>query len=342
MANRTDANLVTAQTKLIGSYQAKELRYIYPATYLQFKLSSPIMLPNYDMLRKREDRTIETNFNLRTSRDLGTGGRTHEPTFTKGDSSTLVPSWDTYDDGFYMSLKQADNSLYDHQEQMNIELENVVANFMQKMEGLATTHVFNNRSGVNIATAEGSFDATDDVWAVPSADADRAIQISKSNMYVNNYSESNLVAFCDTVSYNKFLFQAAQGAQNSTNLSFQFQGVTYIHSVGLGAKAADLVGAYTDGFWVMAEMGTFGVLPWIPKQNRQGVDTKEAKFSSIMNPVDGFSYAVYEYESRADDSLNNGSAQDIVTQYEISIDQAFVDAPLSVTDETIFQAFAIV
>ena len=342
MANRTTANLVKAQAKLIGLYQAEELRYRYPATYLQFKLSSPIMMPNYDELRKREDRTVETNYNLRSSRALGVGGRTHNHTGVKGDSAILTPSWTTYNDDFSMSLKQADNSLYSAQDQMDSELQNIVANFMEGMETLATAHVFSNRSGVNVGTAEGTFDAVDDIWAVPAADEDRAIQITKSNMYENKYSDKQLVFFCDTVSYNKFKFQLAQGSSNATNLSFQDGGITYVHSVELGALGAGLVGAYAKGFWVVAEMGTFGVLPWIPKQNRNGVNTKEQEYSSIGNPIDGFSYAVNTYSERADDSANNGYTQDEVTQYEFSIDQSFLDAPLSTVDETIFQAFAIV
>jgi len=342
MANRTTANLVKAQAKLISLYQAEELRYRYPATYLQFKLSSPIMIPGYEVLRTREDRTVETNYNLRTKRSLSTGGRLYNHTGAKGDTSTLTPSWTPYSDTFNMSLKQSDISIYDAQEQMDAELQNVVANFMEEMEVLATAHLFANRSGVNIATAEGSFNAVDDVWAVPAADVDRSIQITKSVMYANKYSDRNLVFFCDTVSYNNFEFQLAQGSSNATNLSFQSGGVTYVHSVGLGALAGALVGTYTDGFWVAAEMGAFGVLPWIPKQNRNGVSTKEQEYGSIINPIDGFSYATHSYGTRADDTANNGYQQDEVTQYEISIDQSFLDAPLSVADETIFQAFAIV
>ena len=129
---------------------------------------------------------------------------------------------------------------------------------------------------------------------------------------------------------------------NSTNLSFQFNGVEFIHSVELGALGAGLAGAYAKGFWVVAEKGTFGVLPWIPKQNRNGLDTKVANYSSIMNPIDGQSLAVHSYETSADDTANNGYAQDVVTQYEFSIDVALEKAPLTTASETVFMAFALV
>lgn len=342
MANRTTANLVKAQAKLLGAFQEKELRYRYPVTYLAFKLSGAIMFPNYDELRKREDRTVETNYKVRSSRALG-GARTHNHTGVKGDSALLTPTWTSYKDVFNMSLKQADTSLYSADEQLAQEIQDVVANFAEGMETAATAYIFAGRSGVNVATAEGTFDAVDDAWEITeTTHGDRAIQITKSVMHANKYNNSNLAVFCDTISYNKFEKDAAQGVSNSTNLSFQYNGVTFIHSVELGALGAGLVSAYAKGFWIVAEMGTFGVLPWIPKQNRMGVETKENKYSSLMNPVDGFSYAVHEYETRADDTANNGYAQDVVTQYEISIDQSFNKAPLTTANETVFFAFALV
>ena len=149
MANRTTANLVKAQAKLLGKFQSNELRFRTPATFLEFIRQTPIMLPNYEELRKREDRVVETNYNARTSRALGTGGRTHNHTGSKGDTAVLTPSWVTRDDKFNMSLKQADNSIYSMQEQFEAELINVIGNFANGLETLAVNHIFNNRSQVN-------------------------------------------------------------------------------------------------------------------------------------------------------------------------------------------------
>jgi hypothetical protein len=341
MANRTTANLVKAQAKLIGAFQAGELRYRYPATYLALRAMSAIMFPNYDVLRTREDRTVETNYLARAKRSLGTGGRTHNHTGVKGDTATMTPSWTTYSDKFNISLKQADNSLYNLDDQMFHEMSNILSNFMEGYETAATNYLFNNRSGVNIATAEGTFDSTDDVFEIAEAKETRAIQITKIAMDANKYP-TGLTVFCDSISYAKFEFQAAQGASNQTNLSFQFNGVTFIHSVELGALASGLVSAYSKGFWLVVPNGMVGTLPWIPKQNRQGIETKENIYSNIINPYDSEVYAVHSYETRADDTANNGYTQDVVTQYEISQDLAFVKAPLTTASETPILAFAIV
>jgi hypothetical protein len=329
-----------AQARLLGAFQSSELRFRFPATYLALKAASPIMFPNYSELRVREDRTVETNFAARSSRSLGSA-RTHNHTGVKGDTATLTPTWASYTDKFNMSLKQADNSLYNADEQMFQEISNVVANFMEGYETAATAYLFNNRSGVNVATAYGSFDSTNDVFEIAAANEDTAIQITKIAMDANKYVGSMKV-FCDSVAYAKFEKQAAQGVSNATNLSFQFNGVTFVHSVGLGALAVALDAGYNKGFWIVVPDGTVATLPWIPVQNRQGVSTKVADFSSLLNPVDGEAYGIHTYEVGADDSANNGYTQDVVTQYEVSQDLAFVKAPLTTASETTIQAFGIV
>jgi len=345
MANYTTANLKVAQAKLLGAYQAKELRFRNPVTYLAFLGSSNIMFPNYDSLRLREDRSIETNYKVRSSRALGTGGRLHNHTGGKGDSAVLIPSWASYNDNFNVSLKQADNSIYSLDEEVANEMQQLVSNFAEGLETIATAYIFANRSGVNNMPVgvEGTFDAVDDVFEITeSTHGNRAIQITKSVMHVNKYSDMNLAVFCDTASYNKFEKDAAQGASNQTNLSFQYNGVTFIHSVGLGALGAGLVSAYNKGFWIVAEMGTFGVLPWIPKQNRMGVKTSVSEYGTIVNPIDNNVYAIHSYETRGDETANNGYGQDVVTQYELSIDLAFTSAPLTTVGEKVFLAFALV
>ena len=341
MANRATANLVKAQARLLGAFQSSELRFRFPATYLALRGMSEVMFPNYAELRLREDRTVETNFSARSKRTLG-GARTHNHTGVKGDTALLTPTWTSYSDKFNASLKQADNSLYNADEQMFQEMSNVVANFMEDYETAATAYLFNNRSGVNIATADGTFDATDDVFEIAEAKESRAIQITKIAMDANKYP-SGMTVFCDSISYAKFEFQAAQGISNATNLSFQFGGVTFIHSVELGALGAGLVSAYSKGFWIVVPNGTVATLPWIPKQNRVGVDNFPiAVYSNILNPIDGETYALHSYAIAADDTANNGYAQDVVTQYEVSQDLAFIKAPLTTASETTILAFGIV
>ncbi|MFM7854470.1 MAG: hypothetical protein ACKO96_21745, partial [Flammeovirgaceae bacterium] len=140
----------------------------------------------------------------------------------------------------------------------------------------------------------------------------------------------------------KFQFAAAQGASNATNYSFQFSGMTFIHDPSLTNKAPLIDAAYTKGFFEVVANGMIGMLDWIPQKNREGRTTTVNKYSAITNPFDGLQYAMHSYETRADDSANNGDVQDVVTQFELSIDLAHEVAPLSVATETPIFAFALV
>lgn len=339
MANYTPTNLVKAQAKLMGMFAKGELRFRDPATHKEILRNSAIMFPDFSALRTREDRTVEAAYALRSSRSLGSA-RAHNHSGNKGDSAVLTPSWATKTDKFSLSLKQGDSNIFSNEEMMMAEIQNLIGNFANGLETSAVNFVFASRSGVNVATAEGSFNAANDTFEIAEAfNGGRAMQITKSAMVANKWTGA-LTIFCDEISYNKFQFQAAQGATNATNTSFQFTGVKFVYSVELTALAASL--GYTKGFWVAAEDGTFGLLPWIPKQNREGRETKVNMYSSFLNPVDGLTLAVHSYEATGDQSAANGQTQDVLTQFEFSIDIADEYAPLSVANETPLQAFGLI
>jgi hypothetical protein len=340
MANYVPSDLVKGQGLLSSKFNSGELRFREPVTFMEFVRQSNIMFPIAGSLRTREDRAVSAYFKNRTSRALGST-RTHNHTGTKGDSTELALTWDTKDDKFAHSLKQADANLLSLPEMMSNELENVVGNFAEGLETDAVNYLFNNRSGVNGGTSEGTFDATDDTFEIASADINRAVQITKSNMKENKYHGVYTI-FCDTVSFNKFEEQANQGTGNSTNLSFQYSGVQFVHSIELGALGAALVSAYAAGYWIAVPEGMISALDWIPVQNRQGISTKENMYGTFINPVDGLTYAVHSYEQRADESASGGYTQDVLTEVEISVDIDFEHAPLTAAGETPLLAFAIV
>lgn len=338
MPNYDGANLALAQAKLMGKFKSESLKYRYPATFLKIKELTEIMMPSHKELRTREDRTVEAYTFARTARTLGTA-RSHNHTGSKGDSLVLTPSWSTKADPFAISLKQGDNNVFSYQEQFENEIENCVRNFAEGLEQDAIDFIFNNRSTVGVASTVATRDATDDLYTIADADADRAVQIAKTVMAENNL-KGQLVFFCDSLAYNKFEYSANQGTGNSTNLSFQYSGVDFVHSIDLDFSS--LVGTYTKGNFIVAVVDSLASLDWIPLQNRQGVSTKEQSYGTLINPVDGLTYAIHEYAERSDDSATNGYTQDETRQYEVSIDIALETAPLTTAGETCLQAFAIV
>ncbi len=342
MANYTLANLVKAQVALNGAFAAAEKRYRTPEALLTYLRSNRSFYPQYETLRTREDRTLEANYFVRQSRALGSA-RSHNHTGAHGDSGVLTPSWATYADTFASTLKQSDNSVFSAQEELNDRLTNVFINMIEGLDTAAVNHAFSNRTGVNVAVTEGTFNATQDAFEITeTTNGTRAMQITKMVMNINKYAGVMLTIMCDSVSYNKFQYQAAQGVSNATNTSFQFQGVSFVHAPELDTLAAGLASPYTKGFWLAVPEGMIGALPWIPKQNRQGIVTSVNMYGSILNPIDGLQYAVHSYETRADGTSVNGRTQDVLTEVQVSIDLAFDKAPLSTANATPIFAFALV
>jgi len=344
MANYSTANLVKAQIWLNGEFASAEKRFRVPAVFQLFNSTDArTLFPQYDTLKTAVNRVIEANYFLRTVETLSTAGISHDHTGGQGDSGTLTPSWTPYSSNWSMTLKQANASTKTWQELFNDNLSNKVRGFAEGLDDVSSAYLFNNRTGVNVAAVKGAFTAVNDVYEITGTTyGDEAMSITRVVMDINKYQGGVYDVVCDSTSYTTFQMQAAQGAQNSTNLSFQFMSVTFIHDPALTARALALSATYSKGFWMAVPRGTVSVLPWIPTQNRQGVSTKENKYGSLLNPVDGLQYGTHEYETRSDGSSINGQTQDVTSQYQLFIFLAFEKAPLSEATETTIYAFAIV
>ena len=348
MANYSASALLNAQAILIQKFQSGEMRFANPVVYKLFLENKDIMFPGYENLRTDESRAISTYYKVRTSRSAGSA-RVHNHTGARSDSGTLTPSWTTYADKFLINLKQGGHNVYGYDEMLMHELENAFINEINSLNTAATAYLLANRTGVNAAQlgVGNSFDSAKDVFEIK-ADANttwgkfnnRAGSLTQMVMDIANWG-SDYDVVCDSVAYSKFKAQASQGAGNDNNLEFNFGGQRFIHATGLYSLAIALDASYVNGFWIAVPKGTIACMPWIPKQNKMGVDTKIQRYSSIINPIDNQLYALHEYETAGDGSAVGGGVQDELQQKEISIDVAFEKAPLSTSNETPIFAFAI-
>ena len=344
MANYTLANLVKAQIKLQGEFAENDQRYRIPAVFQLFLNGAEQFFPSYKALKTSDTRSVESNYFTRTAQALLTTGRAHNHTGTGGDSGTLALSWQTYSTTFSMTLKQADTSIFNWQEEFNNEIRNKVIDFANGLDTIAGTYLFSNRSGASdgAVASKVTFNGTNDVYVVAGAYKDEVGTLIKLVADINKYQGQQIDVVCDSLMYSNILKLANQGAGNATNTTFQFAGTTFIHDPQMGARAVALDSTYVEGFAIGVPVGHIACADWIPVQNRSGVETKEQTYGSLSNPVDGLQYAIHSYSERADGTSVNGQKQDELTQTEVSIDLSFNIAPSSVTNETPLMAFAIV
>ncbi len=346
MANFVTADLIKYQAKITQQFQAGELRYREPVVFNSLRRQTEIMIPSHNEIKQAAKRIDgEVNYVARTARNLGTGGEIYNHTGAVGDSAVLIPAWGVYDDKFKYSLKQANGSIYELDEMIMAEMVNMNANFAEGLESAAATFIHTNRSGVNAYARQGSFNGTNDVFEIEEDTTSvlstgyRAVQIAKSAMMVNKYSGA-MVAYCDTMFFDKMEALANQGSGNSNNLSFQFSGVEFIKSPELDALAVAL--SYTKGYCVVAPFGTLAVLDWIPVQNRNGVNTKVNQYGTLIHPATGLTLGTHSYEARADNQDAAGEKQDVTVETQAFSYLSFNHAPLTQTDATPLMAFALV
>ena len=332
MANYAASIIRDGQAFLTESYAKAEMRFADPVVWKNLLSGNELSNPSNDLLRTREDRSYSAEQFIRNERALGTG-RSHTHSFAKSDSAIITPTFATVNDGFYTSMKQAGVTTTSRQEQFNNELNQVMLNYAKGMESLATSWLFAGKSAVNGVTAEGTFNGTTDVFEISAAtEGDRSMQITNSTMDLLNYQGGRDI-YCDTISYNKFAYMYAQGAGNNINTNFQFNRGedTFFHVPALNAAADGL--SYTKGYWQVIPKGMSAAMDWIPLENRQGVPSQSiggvAEFGSIINPIDGASYAVHKIWSGGDETAKGGMTQDVTEDIEISIDYSFNLAPLS-------------
>lgn len=340
MANFTLSEWAKAQARLKDKFQSIEMKSKIPTAMRFFLDKRDISIEGLKGLRYREDRPQEAYYKIRQARGATGASRNFSHTGVDGDSAKIDLSWVTYLDKFSISMKRYDNNLYSFNDALAQNMMNVFINLKDAMDTAALTYLDTNKTQANLAAKLGTFNATNDVWEVPFGKEDDFFRNSKSMMRQNFYTGA-YNALLDPVASALAEKNIAQGSGNATNLGYQFSGITGIEHTAL-ADANYLTGL---GYFFTPE--SIAALDWIPKQNLAGFGNLENAtkdnpyFTSIIEPYFGLRLAVHIYKEGADTSASNGSAQDVVWQYEFSIDMSLNHAPMTLASTTPIMAVGI-
>ncbi len=333
MANYAASVLEEAKLVLAQRYASPEKRLKSAGVLGAFMKNTALAMPNIGDLRTKEERAEKAYFANRSKRSVLTS-RTHDHAGTVGDSTEVALAWSTFGDKAQTSLKRSDNNIFSDAQILANELENMFKNIYEGMDASALAHLATNKTGINAATKGGTFNGLNDAFEIATADINRFLQHGKS-MLRQNYYSGGADVILDPLLYVEAEFLAQQGAANNTNYGFQFSGLNISESVQL----ADANYALGAGYFIPE--GTIGVVDWIPAQNRSGYGDLESYvggFSSIVDPISGMTFALHGYQNRANTAASGGDTQDVVMEWEISVDLSFNNTPLSVaTESTIFE-----
>jgi hypothetical protein len=112
--------------------------------------------------------------------------------------------------------------------------------------------------------------------------------------------------------------QVAQGAGNSTNLTYQFPEWEFETS----NSVTNLSDYFTTGYAVPA--GSIALIDWIPMKNKEGlVSHAEWDFTAMPDPFGVFDRMAIAVQKKVVDGSTYGGAQDAQWIYEVSVDVAF-------------------
>jgi len=333
MANYAASVLAEAKLILAERYASPEKRLKTAGVIGAFLKNTDLAIPNVGTLRTKEERA-EKGYFFNRSKRATTSSRTHNHVGTIGDSTQVAFSWETFVDKSQTSLKRSDNNVFADALILANEFDNMFKNIHESVDSSALAYLATNKTLINVATKNGSFSGANKVFEILAASKERFFQYGKS-MLKQNYYKGLSDVILDPILYAQAEFLAQQGQSNSTNSGFQFSGMNMFEAIGL--EDAN----YANGIGYFIPEGSIGAVDWIPTQNRQGVgdyDSVLGGYGSIIDPYTGLTFAVHGYSDRADTSASGGDTQDVVTNWELSVDMSFNNSPLTTaTETTIFE-----
>ncbi len=291
--------------------------------------------PSLTLLRDREDRAVKAYFPKRLAATDGTG-RAALHTGDKGDSVAVDIQWTTFSEPFAISLEQGNNNLLSFEEQYAKDLKNAIFNIISRADAWLVAQVVADKTQVAESHGFGTFNVSAYDYRVDLADEDLFFENVQAYLEGNDY-RGGLTGIVDSrlkVLANKI---SNQGAGNSLNTQFTVEGFDTI--TGTNKEILDIVSDYkASGVFFPTEL--VGVLPWIPKKNRKSIDSTQVMnevgdFGSIYVPELDMDFALSIYSKRVNGSSENGTAQDVKMQVEVSVDLAYVSAPMSEANRSV-------
>ena len=335
MANYADSVWGTAQHILNEQMTRPEFKRKPSAALSAFLQNTQFTVPAWYTDRdgfaiKASDQQVVDVSLLTKQATSAASARAHNHTGNINDSKKATVTFTTYATKFKYSIKQGDRNIFSLAEMVAAQMRSAAIDLHSTIE-TALIAVLNAGKSQVVTSATpfgGTWDGTNHIFGVSNADEKLAFErlrgFMRQQYYTGNIFFVHSEAFQQMANY---LIQQGQG--NAENLFWQFEGLT-------GFNSQEIATAGYTGSGYMFEEGTTGILPWIPKLNRDGFGTAfqvGGGYSSIPDPLgSGLTFAVHQRAAGADNSAAAGETQDVDINVELSIDLGPVIAPMSTSN----------
>jgi hypothetical protein len=340
MANYSTARWEAFQYKLNEMMQKPEFKHKPSPALMKFLKSTDFLIPASEKERilgvKQSDQDT-VYVNLLNKQSISTGSaRAAAHTGSINDSTREELTFSTYNANFKYSIKGSDRTIWNLAEQVSKQVLSASIALHDSIETALLANLGTNKSQVvvNANPRSGTWDGTNYVFGIANTDYDLFIQRLKGFMREQYYKGVALEAIMDETLWQKAAYLANQGAGNNANTQFQFGGVDF------GEDATQELALDTGyvGMGYVFQMGGIGIVPWIPKLNREGFGEAGMNggfYGTIPDPLGtGLTFAIHEYYTGADNESAAGETQDVDVQVEVSVDLAPLVAPESTANSS--------
>lgn len=336
MSNFSTGRWEAFQYKVNDLMSRPEFKFKPSAALMKFIKNTDFMIPASEKERvlgvKQTDQdTVYVNLFNKTSISTGSA-RAYNHTGTKGDSTRETLSFTTYAASFGYSKKEADRTIWEEAELFAKGLTSAAIALHASIETALLAYLNTNKSQVVVSATprSGTWDGSNYIFQVLNADKNLFVQKVRGFMGEQYYKDPIYDAILDPYLMQLYEYLIAQGAGNSVNYSPLNTGVDANLTVELTADSGYL------GMGYVFPVGGIGIVPWIPRLNRQNFGNPGlvgGAYTTIQDPLgSGLTFAVHELYTAGDNQNGSGETQDVNDYFEISVDLAPIVAPMSTSN----------
>jgi hypothetical protein len=344
MADFTTSALLAFQSKVNKKYNQAEIRELQNPILRNALGYSDIIVANTAQIKESDKRSVYGYFLKKKASTTGTS-RSYAPTGTQGDSGQLTFSWVTFSETLGIEMQVGMDNVFDTMTLLDHQIMEAQRNLRERIGTYIVTQLHSSRTQtapVTTGARNTTWNGTNYAFENSADQLNLFFENAASTMRENKYY-NKLDVIADPKIFKQARFSQFQGQGNAQNLAYQFQSYNPNGIMEHSTLGNQVATDYTNGCAIVLPEASFGVIPWIPKINREGYGDYQSFNGGfgIVGDATGMplTYAVRAWESKKDSSSTGGTVQDIHLDMELSVDIAFAAAPTSVSGETAIYEF---
>ena len=309
-----------------------ELRPVKTNIISAFMRDREFTVPNLADIKNATTQATKAMYFTKKDFTINTS-KSNTPSGEKSGTSIVTLTWAKA--GFAVDLpsKQYDGNEVARAKGFAMSLYNAERTFWSSFDETLLAYLVANKSTVNSADGGGSF--TTDTFTINYSERDEFYNILDAHMEQNDFA-GEILDIHDTY-WKKFVrHYSAQGAANSENLSYQFNGFTTYSSNKIVPGSAQLSLHY------IVPLHGVAILDWNEPANRRGDSGANGylgTYQSLFFPE--ITFDLFVKEAWGDTSSDGGTVQDFTETFEFTLNYSLTKQPFSEVGREAIYAYDI-